>query len=112
MAATYRPAARTALKALWPQIMTVILDAADNGSTALTTQDWSDYAVAAMLPVRRPNPWANDVPGMLAAALDGWPSATDLTRRINRWLPYATGRGSAVDALVCLLEPLPTAEQA
>lgn len=112
VAATYSSSARAALKAAWPAVMTVILDAADGGAQVFDDHSWGDQALAELVP--RPAPATSDSDPMAAisAARNGWPTPPELSAQIERWLPYAAGHWHAADNLIGLLRTTPQADQA
>lgn len=112
VAATYSSTARGTLKAAWPMVMTVILDAVDDGSQVFDDRSWGDQALAELIP--RPAPATADSNPMAAisAARDGWPTPQELATQIARWLPHAAGHWHAADNLIGLLQTAPPADQA
>lgn len=71
VAATYSCNARSALKAIWPAVMTVILDAADAGASVFDDLSWGDQALAELVP-RSSHATADGNPmAAISAARDG-----------------------------------------
>jgi hypothetical protein len=112
VAATYSSCARAALKAAWPAVMTVILDAADVAAQVFDDRSWGDQALTELVP--RPTPATSDSDPMAAisAARNGWPTPQELATQIERWLPRAAGHWNAADSLIGLLRTTPPADQA
>lgn len=112
VAATYSTSARAALKAAWPTVMTVILDAVDAGARVFDDLGWGDQAVAEVVPRPATAVMDRDPMAAIIAARDGWPTPQELRAQIERWLLRAAGHWHAADNLIGLLQTTPPADQA
>jgi hypothetical protein len=110
--ATYDEVARAQLRAVWPSIMTTVLDAADAGSNTLYDSHWGDYALAALIPSPTMAISDTDPTTSINSARAGWPTPQDLADQITRWLPHAAGQRHAADNLIGLLQTVPLPQQA
>ncbi|QNG36297.1 hypothetical protein F1C76_06560 [Geodermatophilaceae bacterium NBWT11] len=95
---------------LWPQVMSAVLAFVESQPRLRDNRRIGDDVLAALIPRL-----AYDA-GYLTRELAGepvrWADLASLREQIERWLPYAAGRPSCVDALIASLGEAPVQTQA
>lgn len=99
---TYIDQLRPSLLHIWRTAMTTALDALDNGADVFTERNWSDYAVASLLPAPEIDISDLDPDTTLRMARRRWIDPDSVSDLVLRWIPIARGEPKALDALVGL----------
>ncbi len=99
---TYDDSLRSALPAVWRELMTAVLDAVDAGADLLSDRHWSDGALAGLLPTPQLDTVDTNPDTTLERARRSWVSPDAIGDLIVRWLEIARREPRAVDALVQL----------
>ncbi|MEU8561150.1 SEFIR domain-containing protein [Streptomyces cyaneofuscatus] len=109
-AATYNTERRARLRAIWPTLLSAVLDLPD--SHVRGRQSYSAArAVGALIPAPTPVSYDKEVDKTVEKAQEGWLTASELAAPVDRWLPSAIGSRHAVDDLIGLLRASPLDEQ-
>ncbi len=109
-AATYNTARRARLRAVWPTLLTVILELPDSRVRGRPSYS-AARAVGALIPAPAPVSYDKEIDNTVAKAHEGWLTASELAALVDRWLPRAIGSRHAVDDLIGLLRASPLDEQ-
>lgn len=108
-AAEERAEAGQQARRLWPRIMDLVLDAAEENPALFTERTWGDYAEAALIP----NPAAQW--GYLTSELSGqaylWRDPLSWKPQVERWLGAITHSRMSIDNLVIAVGELDVADQ-
>jgi len=111
-AATSDPNLRTRFRAVWPAVMDAALETLANGCDFRSHRTWGPRAIAGLIPKPVLTGREQDVERALLEAAVGWPTADELSERIEGWLLWAAGLPEAVDALARFLCTAPMHLQA
>ena len=109
---TYEAELRSALPAVWPNVMQVALNAIEAGVDPRQDRHWGEDAVAGIIPHPALGPGDRDPDATLKAANRDWIDPAALGGLIARWISFARGSPRTVDALVGLLDTAPAVWQA
>ena len=109
--ATYDPAVRGDLRAVWPHVMESVLAAAEAGVQLRGDSYLDDTPLAAAVAVPTPRPADRDIDGRIRSAAGGWVAIPDVSAQLTRWLPLASGSAHCADAIVAFLRAQDSAAQ-
>ncbi|MCB0021924.1 MAG: hypothetical protein M9936_27605 [Caldilinea sp.] len=108
-AAEERAEAGQHARRLWPNVMDLVLDAAETNAKLFKERSWGDYAEAALIP----NPAAEW--GYLTIELAGqpyrWRDPLTWRTQVDRWLGAITRSRMSIDNLVIAVRDLDVADQ-
>jgi hypothetical protein len=99
---TYDSNLRSGSLVIWRTVMTAALDALDAGADLLSDHDWSDRAIAGLLPTPQIEMGDTDPDATLELAARSWVSPDDIADLVARWLPIARREPRALDAVAQL----------
>ena len=101
--ATYDETMRAGLFAVWPRVMTTVLDALDAGADLGTDRFYTERVLAHLIP--HPKLKASDPKMDLTEkiATEGWLSPTSVSEPVERWIAVARGWPMCVDNAVQLI---------
>lgn len=108
-AAEERAEAGQHARRLWPNVMDLVLDAAEANSELFTKRTWGDYAEAALIP--------NSAAGRsyftieLAGQPYRWRDLLTWGPQVDRWLGAITGTSMSIDQIVIAVRELDVANQ-
>ncbi|MEH0555534.1 SEFIR domain-containing protein [Streptomyces sp. B21-101] len=109
-AATYDTARRARLRAVWPTLLSAVLDLPDSRVRGRPSYR-ATRAVGALVPSPAPVSYDKEIDNTVDKAHEGWVTASELAALVDRWLPRAIGSRHAVDDLIGLLRASPLEEQ-
>ncbi|MEU3066857.1 SEFIR domain-containing protein [Streptomyces sp. NPDC006906] len=109
-AATYNTARRARLRAVWPTLLSEVLDLPDSHVRGRPSYS-AARAVGALIPAPAPVSYDKEIDKTVEKAHEGWLTASELAALVDRWLPSAIGSRHAVDDLIGLLRASPLDEQ-
>lgn len=109
-AAEERPEVGQHAHRLWPKIMDLVLDAAEEEPRVFTERTWGDYAEADLIP----NPaaeWGSYLTIELAGQPYRWRNLLSWSLQVDRWLGAITRTRMSIDHLVIAVRELDVADQ-
>ncbi|MFD6033521.1 TIR domain-containing protein [Streptomyces griseoincarnatus] len=109
-AATYDTARRARLRAVWPTLLSAVLDLPESPVRGEPSYS-AARAVGALVPAPAPVSYDKEIDKTVEEAREGWLRASELAALVDRWLPSAIGSSHAVDDLIGLLRASPLDEQ-
>jgi hypothetical protein len=102
---------RPTFRRVWPSVMDVVLGLIEAGRDPREADYGGERALAALVPRPLPPRWTSDGDAMVRAAATGWPTVTELSTRIERWLSLAAGEADSVESLLGFLDTQALASQ-
>lgn len=108
-AAEERPDAAVEARRLWPSLMDLVLDAAEDNPGIFAERHWGDYALAEL--VLNPTYAWGYLTLELAGEPERWRDLLAWSSQVERWLSVAVGSRKSIDALVVAVRELELADQ-
>lgn len=101
---THDSTLRPALSTIWRRVMTTALDALDAGADLGSDRDWSDRALAGLLPAPRIGTSEGDPDRTWEEARQDWLAPDEIADLVARWLPRVRRTAEGLDAIALLAQ--------